>query len=95
MYCIVIYCKFLELYVKKNPTKAVGKSYNVGSSSKTSTSEPKFFNINDKTIFKVQELSNGKITFEYNKKNIDGNKDKIVEMTLEALDEFIINCPVS
>lgn len=59
-------------------------------STKTSRSEPKFFKLDDKTIFKAQELSNGRVSFEYNKKNIDETKKKeIIRMTLEALEEYI------
>ena len=59
-------------------------------SGKTCTIEPKFFRDNDKTILKAQQLSNGKITFEYNKKNIEGiKKEIIINLTLKALEEFL------
>ena len=62
----------------------------IETSSKTARAEPKLFKFDGKTVLKAHELSNGRVSFEFNKKNINGlKKEDIIKMTLEALDDFV------
>jgi len=61
----------------------------VENSIKTSKAEPKLYKHNEKTILRAQELSNGRLSFEFNKRNIAQiDKDLLVKITLEALEEY-------